>query len=128
MLQAEGHSFSNVAAKVVSVINLAWVAAIGTAVGARSIRCVFAPICTSRAGRPGTSSTCSGSEIAIGDARLKVTKRILRCAATNVDPDTGIRDLAIPETLMQTYDHADCGVYAQVIAGGEVAPGRRINP
>ena len=74
------------------------------------------------------SSSLVGQEIAIGDARLKVTKRIVRCAATNVDPDTGIRDLAIPATLMQTFDHADCGIYAQVIAGGEIAPGDRINP
>ena len=29
-------------------------------------------------------------------ARLKVVKRIVRCAATEVDPDTGIRDLPIP--------------------------------
>jgi uncharacterized protein len=64
-----------------------------------------------------------GREIAIGDARLKVTKRIVRCAATNVDPDTGIRDLTIPATLMRTYDHAECGIYAQVIAAGDVAPG-----
>ena len=42
----------------------------------------------------------------------------MRCAATEVDPDTGIRDLPIPRTLMQTYGHADCGVYAEVIEGG----------
>ncbi len=28
--------------------------------------------------------------------RLKVTKRTVRCAATNVDPSTGLRDLDIP--------------------------------
>ena len=33
MLQADGHSFSDVAAKVVSIINLASVAAIETLVG-----------------------------------------------------------------------------------------------
>ena len=62
-------------------------------------------------------------EIAIGDARLKVVKRIVRCAATEVDPDTGIRDLAVPRTLMDNFGHADCGVYAEVIAGGEIAIG-----
>ena len=65
-----------------------------------------------------------GREIAIGpDARLKVVKRIVRCAATNVDPDTGIRDLAIPHTLMQTFGHADCGVYAEVVADGPIEVG-----
>ena len=64
------------------------------------------------------NSICSAGKIAIGDVRLKVVKRIVRCAATKVDPDTGIRDLAIPRTIMKTYGHADCGVYAEVIAGG----------
>ena len=64
-------------------------------------------------------------EIAVGDkVRLKVVKRIVRCAATNVDPATGIRDLTIPKTLLQTFGHADCGVYAEVIAAGEIAAGR----
>jgi len=69
-----------------------------------------------------------GQEIAIGDVRLKVTKRIRRCAAINVDPDTGIRELALPDTLLRTFDHADCGVYAQVIAGGEIAVGDTVSP
>ena len=65
----------------------------------------------------------------IGGARLTVAKRILRCAATDVEPGTGVRDLNIPATLMKTYGHADCGIYAQVIAGGDIASGDAIvNP
>jgi uncharacterized protein YcbX len=52
-----------------------------------------------------------------------VIKRIVRCAATNVDPQTGIRDLTIPQTLMRTFNHMDCGVYAEVIGGGDIAIG-----
>ncbi|WP_445500970.1 MOSC domain-containing protein [Microvirga sp. G4-2] len=55
--------------------------------------------------------------------RLKVTKRIERCAATNVDPDTGIRDLQIPKNLMEAYGHFDCGIYAEVLSGGSIAVG-----
>jgi len=64
-----------------------------------------------------------GGDITIGSARLKAVKRIQRCAATNVDPDTGLRDLAIPKTLLQSFGHSDCGIYAQVVSGGEVAVG-----
>ena len=65
-----------------------------------------------------------GQEIALGKrARLGIIKRIVRCAATNVDPDTGIRDLSIPETLMRSFGHADCGVYGEVVEGGEIAVG-----
>jgi uncharacterized protein YcbX len=58
--------------------------------------------------------------------RLKVTKRIKRCAATNVDPRTGQRDLAIPETLMQHLGHMDCGIYAEVVSGGILSEGEQL--
>jgi uncharacterized protein len=60
--------------------------------------------------------------------RLKVTKRIERCAATNVDPATGNRDLQIPRSLMQTYGHFDCGIYAEVLAGGRIGRGDGLAP
>ena len=64
--------------------------------------------------------------LAIGDVRLKVVKRIIRCAAVNVDPDTAARDLDIPHALMRRFGHGDCGVYAEVIAGGTIAVGDAI--
>jgi len=64
-----------------------------------------------------------GRELAVGGAQVKIVKRIVRCAATEVDPATGIRDLEIPRTLQQTFGHADCGVYAEVVGAGEVAVG-----
>src|SRR5262245_38309232 len=127
VLQADGFSFSDVAKKVVSIINLASVAAIETAVGA--------PVHPLRfranvyvAGWPAWREfDLLGPDVAIGSARLMVSKRIVRCAATNVDPDTGIRDLTIPATLLGTFGHADCGVYAEVTAAGEIAVGDRID-
>jgi hypothetical protein len=64
--------------------------------------------------------------LAIGDVRLKVVKRIRRCAAVNVDPETAVRDLEIPRTLERRLGHADCGIYAEVIAGGEIAVGDEV--
>jgi uncharacterized protein len=58
--------------------------------------------------------------------RLKITKRIERCAATNVDPATGIRDLEIPAILRRRLGHSDCGVYAEILAGGVLAEGERL--
>jgi uncharacterized protein YcbX len=60
--------------------------------------------------------------------RLRVTSRITRCAATNVDPATGIRDLAIPRTLMQAWGHTECGVYAEIVEGGALSVGERLAP
>lgn len=63
---------------------------------------------------------------AAGGVRFEVVMPIERCAATNVDPATGIRDLSIPRALMQAYGHVDCGVYLKVIEGGAIAVGERM--
>jgi uncharacterized protein len=55
-----------------------------------------------------------------------VVKRIKRCAAINVDPETAARDLNILHALMRRLGHADCGIYAEVIAGGTIATGDTI--
>ena len=118
------HSFSDVAKKVVSIINMASVAAVENAVGQPLDPLRFrANIYVS--GWPAWHEfDLLGQEIAVGDrARLKVVKRIVRCAATNVEPGTGIRDMTIPKTLLQTFGHADCGIYAEVIEGGNIAIG-----
>jgi uncharacterized protein YcbX len=126
VLAGAGHSFSDVARKVVSIINLASVQEVENA--------VCAPVDPRRfrgnvyvSGWPAWREfDLLGDQIAIGSARLEVVKRIVRCAATNVDPDTGARDLAIPHTLQQTFGHADCGVYAEVVAAGDVRVGDEI--
>jgi len=123
VLQAAGHSFSDVSAKVVSIINLASLAAIETVVGAPVNPLRFRANLYVDGWPAWHEFGLVGSELAAGAARLKVTKRIMRCAATNVDPETGIRDLTIPAILMQNFDHMDCGIYATVVDGGDVKEG-----
>jgi uncharacterized protein YcbX len=124
VLHAPGHSFSDVARKVVSVINLASVAAIEDAIGTAVHPLRFRGNVYVTGWPAWREFDLIGGTIAIGAmAQLRVVKRIGRCAATDVDPETGFRDLAIPQTLMQSFGHADCGVYAEVVEGGEIAPG-----
>ena len=126
ILIAEGHSFSDVDRKVVSIINLASVAVLEAVIGQ--------PVHPLRfrgnlhvAGWPAWHEfDLMDQVISIGKTRLKVVKRIKRCAATNVDPDTAVRDMTIPKTLMDTYGHPDLGVYAEVIEGGTIAEGDAI--
>jgi len=128
ILRAPGHSFSDVARKVVSIINLASVAALENVIGSAVDPLRFRGN-VYVAGWPAWHEfDLLGQEIALGAARLKVVKRIVRCAATNVDPATGIRDMTIPETLMRTFGHADCGVYGEVVAGGAITTGDAVNP
>lgn len=62
-------------------------------------------------------------EIRIGPIRARVVLRTRRCAATNVDPATGVRDLDIPRGLARHFGHGDMGVYAELLADGEVSVG-----
>jgi uncharacterized protein YcbX len=128
VLFARGHSFSDVARKVVSIINLASVRALEEAAGASIDPLRFRANLYVEGWPAWHEFDLLGQTLAVGSAaRLKVVKRIVRCAATNVDPQTGLRDLALPQTLQQTYGHADCGIYAEVVEGGEVKVGDAID-
>ena len=126
VLEGKGHSFSDVAKKVVSIINLASVAEVEAASGAPVDPLRFRGNLYVRGWPAWHEFSLLDATLAIGAARLKVVKRIVRCAATEVDPATGIRDLPVPKTLMDNFGHADCGVYAEVIEGGEIAQGDAI--
>jgi MOSC domain-containing protein len=62
-----------------------------------------------------------GREITLGAAQLKVVAPITRCAATQVNPATAARDLDIVGALRRGFGHNLMGIYAEVIAGGEIA-------
>jgi uncharacterized protein YcbX len=64
-----------------------------------------------------------GQTLRLGQAAAEITKPIVRCAATHVDPVTGERDLDLVSALFQTYGHSYCGLYVRVIEGGAVAVG-----
>jgi uncharacterized protein YcbX len=127
VLEAPGFSFSDTARRVLSIINLATVQDLETRLGV--------PVDPLRfrgnlhvEGIPAWSERAMvGQELAgPGGLRLRVVKPIDRCAATNVDPATGIRDLDIPRALLQGYGHDELGVYAEVVTGGRLAVGDRL--
>ena len=123
VLSSEGHSFSDLARKVVSIINLGSLQAIESIVG-RPVHPLRFRANLYVEGWPAWHEfDLLDQTLAIGGTRLKVVKRITRCAAVNVDPDTAARDLGIPQTLTQRLGHNECGVYAEVIAGGAIDVG-----
>jgi uncharacterized protein YcbX len=124
VLQAENYSFSDVAKKVVSLINLESVAAVSDMFGGAAVDPLRFRGNLHVSGWPAWREfDLMGQTLAIGTARLKVVKRIVRCAAVNVDPATAARNLDIPKALMRHLGHMDCGVYAEVIGDGEVTDG-----
>lgn len=123
VLSGRDHSFSDVARKVVSIINLASVRAIEAMVGATVHPLRFRANLYVDGWPAWHESELVGRTLAIGQARLKVVKRITRCAAVNVDPDHAVRDLEIPQALMSRFGNNECGVYAEVIADGDIGRG-----
>jgi uncharacterized protein len=123
VLSGDNHSFSDVARKVVSIINLASAAAIEGIVGQQVDPLRFRANLYVSGWPAWHEFKLVDRTLTIGDVRLKVVKPIVRCAAVNVDPETAARDLDIPHTLMRRLGHADCGIYAEVIAGGAIGVG-----
>lgn len=64
-----------------------------------------------------------GREFTLGGVRLRGTSVTDRCAATEVRPGTGARDLPVPRLLATHYGHTFMGVYAEVLDGGHLQPG-----
>ncbi len=124
----EGFRFTDSRRGYVSLINLASVRELETVVGAPVDPLRFRGNIHIEGLAPWAEFGLVGQVLtASSGVRLKVTKRIERCAATNVDPDTGIRDLEIPKSLMRSYGHFDCGIYAEVLGGGSIANGESLN-
>lgn len=122
VVHAPEHSISDVAAKCLHIVNLASVADLERIVGQSLDPLRFRPNLVI-AGAPAWSEfDWVGKSLRIGDARLEVFGRTERCAATNVDPATGHRDLDIPAVLLRTWGHSEFGVYARVTAGGRIGP------
>jgi uncharacterized protein YcbX len=126
VLSSEGYSFSDIAKKVVSIINLGSVQAIENMVGHPVHPLRFRANLYVEGWPAWHEFDLMDQTLAIGDIRLKVVKRIVRCAAVNVDPETAARDLSIPRALAQRLGHSDCGIYPEVIAGGTIGVGDAI--
>jgi uncharacterized protein YcbX len=126
VLSGGGHSFSDVARKVVSIINFGSIAAIENLVGQPVHPLRFRANLYVSGWPAWHEFGLLDRTLAIGEARLKVVKRITRCAAINVDPETAARDLNILHALMRRLGHNECGIYAEVIAGGTIATGDTI--
>ena len=120
---ADGHSFSDVAAKCLHIVNLASLRELERVVG-RSVNALrFRPNVVIDGAPPWSEFEWKEKALRLGGVRLEFIKRTERCAATNVDPENGKRDMAIPAALMHAYGHSDFGVYARVISDGEITVG-----
>lgn len=124
----EGYRFTDSRSGFVSLINLASVADLEKRIGSAVDPLRFRGNIMVEGLEPWAELALVGSQLAAASGlRLEVIKRIERCAATNVDPATGARDLQLPKALMTAFGHVDCGIYCRIIAGGRLAEGERLD-
>ncbi len=126
VVSADGHSFSDVAAKCVHIVNLATVRDLERAAGQPIDPLRFRANLYVEGLAPWAEFGWLDKTVSIGPVKLDVFTRTERCNATNVDPVTAKRDMAIPALLTRNWGHTDLGVYAKVSAGGAIATGNAI--
>lgn len=123
-----GHMFSDHKNRVLSLISLDSIRDLERVVGRPIDPVRFRGNLYLEGGLPWQEFSWVGKEITVGGVRIEVTARIDRCAATNVDPATGERDMNIPNALKRGFGHIDFGVYARVVEGGRLSVGDTLSP
>lgn len=129
LYSAAPHRFTDVSVvsaemmNAVSLINIDSVAHFANAVGAEVDPARFRGNILFSGIAPMSELDWVGRDITIGAARLRILRRTKRCPATQVNLETGERDLDVPKLLRDQFGHSDMGVYAEVVAPGRIAPG-----
>lgn len=123
---APGHMFSDQRDKLISLINLGSLRDFEAKVGARRHRRRFRANVWFSGAPAWQERTWLGQQIQVGGAVMRVVKGIVRCAATEVNPETAERDATPVEELRTLYGHTELGVLAQVVEGGRFAVGDAI--
>lgn len=121
-----GHAFQDQRVKVVSLISLPSLRDFEQRVGVRRQRRRFRANVWFSGAAPWAELDWVGRDIQLGGATLRVVKRIARCPATEVNPETGERDADPPDELRRLYGHVDLGVHAQVLTSGRFELGDAI--
>jgi uncharacterized protein len=127
IVSAPGHSFSDVAAKCLHIINLASVRELERVSGRPIDPLRFRPNVVIDGVPAFAEVGWVGKSLRLGEVEARVFDRTVRCEATNVDPQTARRDTAIPALLQRSWGRTDFGAYATVVRAGELTVGDSVH-
>ncbi len=129
IVSAPGHAFTDTATRCLSLINLETVRDIERTLGVAVHPLRFrANLYVDGLPAWAEFDDWLGRTIRAGSVTFAAYKRIDRCAATNVNPETADRDLTLPVDMLKAFGHMDCGIYMRVAHGGELTTGTTIAP
>jgi uncharacterized protein YcbX len=123
VLEAPDYQFLDHPAGHISIVNLASVRDLEARIGQPVDPMRFRANLYVEGWPPWVENDWKGRSLLVGFARTTVFAPIVRCAATEVDPQTAEKDMPLVEHLFNQYGHRDCGIYVQVSHGGTVRVG-----
>lgn len=124
IVSAPGHRFTDVSVhspelmQAVSILNMASVRDLETRIGKTLDPRRFRANILIEGMSPWVELDLLDRELAVGRLRFKGARLTRRCPATEVNPETGLRDINVPQELMRTYGHVHLGMYLHVVEGG----------
>lgn len=127
LVRAQDGHFMDKPDNVMSLINLATLRSLEAQWGIRIDPLRFRANFYIDGARPWEEFDWVDHDIRLGGVTFRVDRRNGRCGATNVDPQTGRRDLDIPGSLRSAFGHKDLGVYLIARDSGAVAVGDAVS-
>ena len=127
-VHAPGHQFTDVSVhsialmRSISLINAATVRDLSRRVGVELDPLRFRGNVLFDGAEPGSELEWVGRTLRVGDIEWRVVRRTKRCAATAVNPATGVRDVNVPIRIRDEMGHGDLGIYVEVVRGGTLRP------
>ncbi len=129
VVRATGHKFTDASVmspalmRAVSVINLAPVEALSTALGTHINPLRFRGNIYVSGLEPWEELSWVNQTVTMGGVPLRGLAKTPRCGAVNVNPVTAQRDLNLPKAIMQHFGHTDLGAYLEVLNDGTISIG-----
>ncbi|MCB8883671.1 MOSC domain-containing protein [Acidisoma cellulosilytica] len=129
LVDAPGHKFTDVSVvspvmmRAISVINLATVRSLESAVGHEIHPLRFRANVYLEGLEAGSELDWVGREISIGGVRFRGALRTRRCAAIDVNPITAERDTHLPRAIFRHFGHSDLGIYLEILGDGYLTVG-----
>ncbi len=123
IVESAGGAFTDVEEPYISLINLASVKDLERVLGKTADPRRFRGNLLLEGPLPWVERNWVGKRLRIGEVEMSIDEPIERCAATEVDPDSGRRDLPVLKSLARGFAHLEMGVYARIEKGGRLNVG-----
>lgn len=123
LVESAGAAFTDEEEPFVSLLNLASIRDLERVLGKPADPRRFRGNLLVEGLHPWVERNWIGKRVRIGEVEMSIAEPIERCAATEVAPEQGVRDLPVLKSLARGFAHLEMGVFARIEKGGLLKPG-----